>query len=117
MSLLLATDPVELYPAGDQDELGWTEPGTQPSWCGAGNLQLGPGVSDPQATVGGGTGPHAPGGAQSGVLFLPLNACPREGWSAVIRGERWVLSQVRLVTDPTGGQLDCWLATVSGGLG
>jgi hypothetical protein len=53
VSLLLARDAVELYPAGPLDEHGWREPGTVPGWRGAGNLQLGAGLSDPRAAGGG----------------------------------------------------------------
>jgi hypothetical protein len=49
------------------------------------------------------------------VLFLPADAEPAEGMAARIRGQVWVLSQVRLQADPTdlAGYLTCWAATVT----
>lgn len=115
MTVLLATDPVDLYPAEDQaDAHGWALPGTTPGWTGAGNLQLSPGTSDPRATDRGGHGPFDPAAAQAGSLFLPMDADPAEGMTAVIRGRPFALSNVRLVVDPTGGGIDCWVAAVAG---
>ena len=113
-ALLLAVDAVTLYPAGPADVLGWsTGTGTAPVWSGTGNLQLSAGVSDPRASEGGGFGPFAPARVESGVLYLPDDAQPADGMTADVRGARWVLSQVRLVADPTGGPLTCWAATVT----
>ena len=115
MTVLLAADEVELYPANGPDTHGWTLPGTAPSWTGTGNLQLGAGLSDPRAADRGGHGPFAPATAPTGVLFLPADAEPAEGMAARIRGQVWVLSQVRLQADPTdlAGYLTCWAATVT----
>ena len=112
-ALLLAPDAVTLYPAAGADRLGWAQPGTVAGWSGAGNLQLGSGVSDPRAETGGGYGPHDPAWVSTGTLYLPADAGPADGMGAEIRGRRWVLSQVRQVADPTGGPLGCWAATVS----
>lgn len=114
MSILLAIDLVELYPPGAVDAHGWREQGADPSWTGTGNLQLGPGRSDPRASDGGGAGPSAPASAQGGVLYLPPEAPVTEGCGALVRGNLFLLSSVRLVADPTGGEsLTCWAATAS----
>jgi hypothetical protein len=114
VSVLLANDLVELYPPGQPDAHGWAEPATAASWTGQGNLQLGQGTSDPRATDRGGHGPFDPAAVQLGTLWLPVEAEPAEGGTALVRGQRYALSQVRLVTDPAASGLDCWLATVSG---
>ena len=114
MTLLLATDAVELYAPGQPDAAGWVEPTEDgPRWCGAGNLQLTAGTSDALAAGAGGHGPRAPAHIAAGLLFLPLDACPRDGHTARLRGQDWALSDVRLVQDPAGAGLDCWLATVT----
>ena len=113
--VLLAADAVELYPASDTtDGHGWVLPGTVPAWSGLGSLQLAPGSSDPRAADGGGHGPFSPAAVGSGSLYLPLDAGAAEGMAAIIRGDAYILSQVRLVVDPTGGGIDCLVATVSG---
>lgn len=112
-ALLLAPDTVTLYPRGAADALGWALPGTVAGWSGAGNLQLGAGVSDPRAETGGGFGPHDPNWASTGTLYLPADADPVDGMGAEVRGRRYVLSQVRQVADPTGGVLTCWAATAT----
>ena len=116
MSLILAPETVELYPAGDLDASGWREPDAVAGWCGPGNLQLNAGLSDPRASGGGGRGPHQPAAAGSGLVYLPPDAEPVEGMTAVVRGEAYVLSQVRLMVDPNdpAGFLSCWVATVTG---
>jgi hypothetical protein len=114
VSLLLAADQVALYPPGEADPHGWVEPGAAPYWCGAGNLQLAAGASDPAAAGGGGHGPQDPAAAQGGTLFLPPCTGVAEGSTALIRGQWWALSQVREVTDPTGSGLDCVAATATG---
>lgn len=116
MSVILAGDPVELYAAGPLDPHGWREPGAEPGWRGPGNLQLSTGLSDPRAAGGGGRGPHGPAAAASGIVYLPPDAEPAEGMTAVIRGEPYVLSQVRFMADPNdpAGFLSCWVATVTG---
>jgi hypothetical protein len=117
VTLLLATDPVELYPAEDQaDAHGWALPGTAPGWTGAGNLQLSAGTSDPRAADPGGRGPFDPAAVEAGSLFLPIDAAPADGMVAVIRGRAFVVSNVRLVVDPTGGGVDCYVAAVTGTL-
>jgi hypothetical protein len=118
VTVLLPTDQVELYAPGAADEHGWRlPPRGDPDWrwCGPGSLQLAPGPSDPRATEGGGAGPFSPGARQAGALYLPPEAQPAEGMAAVIRGQVWVLSQVRYVKDPNdlGGFLDCWASTVT----
>jgi hypothetical protein len=115
MSVLLAADQVELYLPGDLDAHGWREanPDARPYWSGLGNLQLGPGPTDPRAAGGGGRGPSEPRTTDTGVLFLPAAAEPVEGSSARIRGRVFTLAQVHLVADPTGGTLDCFQATVT----
>jgi hypothetical protein len=118
VSVLLAPDTVELYPPGPaEDSHGWALPtGDQlPTWSGPGSLQLAAGPSDPQAAQGGGAGPFDPAAADAGSLYLPPDAVgATEGALAVVRGRAYALSQVRLVTDPTGGPLSCVVATVSG---
>ena len=116
MTLLLAPDQVELYPSGGTDSHGWKLPGTTLAWSGLGNLQLTPGRSDPRAADGGGHGPSGPAVTEDGALYLPSEAPVTEGCGALIRGRMFLLSQVRLVPDPTfpQGGLTCWSATASG---
>jgi hypothetical protein len=117
VSVLLAPDAVQLYPADGADAYGWALPDEAAlAWSGQGSLQLAPGLSDPRAADRGGHGPYDPAAADRGALFLPPEANPAEGCSAVIRGRRYVLSQVRLVPDPTdpAGGASCWAATVTG---
>ena len=111
--LLLAADPVTLYPPGTPDERGWTAPGTTAAWTGTGNLQLSAGSSDPRAAEGGGTGMFGPARLESGALFLPPDAQPADGMTAEIRGRRWVLTNARLVADPVAAGLDCWVAVAT----
>ena len=115
MSLLLASDEVELYAAGELDSHGWREeagPSARRVWAGMGSLQLLTGESDARAAEGGGHGPHDPARAEDGNLFLPRDAAPVEGMAARIRGEVYTLAHVRLVTDPTSDNLTCFAATV-----
>jgi hypothetical protein len=114
--LLLGRDQVALYPpAGLEDAHGWRLPGAAADWEGIGNLQLQPGVSDPRAAGGGGRGPHDPARDRQGTLYLPADAPVADGWTAVVRGEAYALSQVRMVADPLGGDgLDCHAATATG---
>jgi hypothetical protein len=115
VTVLLAADPVDLYaPDLATDSHGWALPGTVPSWSGLGSLQLSAGSSDPRATERGGHGPFDPAAVESGSLYLPLAAAPAEGTVAVVRGRAFVLSSVRLVVDPTGGGIDCYVAAVAG---
>jgi|SRR5215831_7687046 len=112
--LLLGLDQVTLYAPGAADVLGWAQPHPATTvWTGTGNLQLTAGASDPRAETGGGYGPFEPNRAETGTLYLPEDAQPAEGQAADIRGRRWTLSQTRLITDPTGGQLTCWAATAT----
>ena len=116
MTVLLATDQVALHTApGLADAHGWElPPADRATWTGTGNLQLSPGPSDPRATEGGGAGPFSPRAANAGNLYLPPEAQPTEGMAAVIRGQVWVLSQVRYIKDPElGGYLDCWAMTAT----
>jgi hypothetical protein len=111
--ILLPTDFVELFAPGHTDGHGWRLPqDAEPYWSGGGSLQLAAGRSDPRARTGG-FGPSDPIAAETGVLYLPPAASPAEGSGARIRGSLFTLSQVRLVSDPTGGGLGCWAATVS----
>lgn len=116
MTVLLAPDAVELYPPGGADSHGWALPGTTPSWAGMGNLQLAPGTSSPLAAGAGGAGPHGPAAVPDGTLYLPQEAPVTEGCGALVRGQVWVLSHVRLIPDPTwpDGGLTCWAAEASG---
>jgi hypothetical protein len=116
MSLMLAVDPVELYPPGGLDAHGQREPGVVPSWIGEGNLQLFPGPSDPRGAGGGGRGAYQPAADEAGNLYLPPEAAVTEGMAALIRGRMYVLSRVRQVVDPigVGAGLGCWTATVTG---
>jgi len=115
--LHLAADEVTLHPPGDLDEHGWRNPDDfpVPAWTGTGNLQLAPGVSDPRAAAGGGHGPHGPARDETGTLYLPADAPAADGWTAQVRGRVFVLSQVRLITDPAspGGGIACQAATVT----
>jgi hypothetical protein len=113
VTVLLAPDDVELYEPGGTDEHGWRLPGAVADWRGRGSLQLVSGLSDPRATDRGGHGPHDPRAAQTGTLFVPADARPRDGMTAVVRETVFVLSQVRLVPDPVGSGLDCYAATVT----
>jgi hypothetical protein len=109
--LLLAADAVALYPPGPADVLGWATEGVPPpAWEGTGNLQLAAGMTNPRATEGGGFGPFSPARAQQGVLYLPAEAAPADGMTAECRGIRWALGGVRLVVDPSGGDLTCFEA-------
>jgi hypothetical protein len=114
--LLLGTDTVSLYPpAASADDHGWAQPGPDAYWTGAGNLQLAAGPSDPRAAEGGGHGPYAPHAALAGSLFLPPDCPLAEGSAALVRGAWFVVSQARLVADPTvptGDGAACWVATV-----
>lgn len=117
MSVLLATDTIELYPPGEQlDGHGWAEPTGEPYWRGRGSLQLAPALTDPRAAEAGGRGPHDPATSPSGLLFLPPEIELRDGCSARTRGRMWSISQVRLVVDPedVAGYLTCWSATATG---
>lgn len=116
MTLMLATDPVELYPAaGGADGHGWAEPGAEPVWSGTGNLQAQPGRSDARAADGGGHGPYDPRHGSAAVLLLPPDAPLIDGMTAVVRGQVFALSQSRLIPDPLGsGWLDCQAATATG---
>lgn len=116
MTLLLAPDAVDLYPAGSLDAHGWREQGTDPTWTGWGNLQLGPGRSDPRAADSGGHGPSDPAAVEDGVLYLPSEAPVVEGCGAMIRGRMFLLANVRLIPDPTypAGGLTCYASTASG---
>jgi len=113
--LLLAPDTVELYPPSGQDDAhGWALPGAAPPvWTGAGNLQLAAGTTDARASERGGHGPFNPAATEQGTLYLPPDANPGAGMTALIRGRVYALAQVRLVTDPTGGLLGCWAAAAS----
>jgi hypothetical protein len=117
--LLLAADRVELYPPGELDGHGWREPpgqGARSCWDGTGNLQLATGPSDPRASEGGGQGPNAPRRDEVGNLFLPLGSEPADGMTAVIRGQVFTVSEVRMIADPVagpGGGIACWAATVT----
>jgi hypothetical protein len=115
--LLLGSDLVELYPpAADADEHGWALPGTAPYWTGTGCLQLAAGSSDPRASSGGGAGPFDPRAVPDGMLYVPPDCPLAEGSAALIRGQWWSVSQVRLITDPTaepGGGVSCIAAMVT----
>jgi|SRR5215472_1598370 len=117
-SLLLAPDTVELYPApaapADADAHGWALPGAAPpAWTGTGNLQLAAGATDPRASERGGHGPFDPASIHTGTLYLPPDANPVAGMTALVRGTVYALAQVRLVADPIGGALGCWAAAAS----
>jgi hypothetical protein len=115
VSLLLTPDHVVLYPAGELDPRGWREPGDEPAWEGAGNLQLQPGITDPRAADGGGRGPHDPARDHTGQLYLPPDAPVADGMAAVVRGDTYWLGQTRLMEDPTAGaRAACWVSTVTG---
>jgi hypothetical protein len=114
VSLLIGRDPVALYPAGGADSHGWVLPGARPVWEGIGNLQAGPGRSDPRAADGGGHGPQDPAAIPSAVLYLPPEAPLVDGMTAEIAGRRYAVSQARIVNDPRPtGELDCWAATAT----
>lgn len=109
--VLLPTDPVILFKPAERDAHGWRQARSGDAyWSGMGALQLSAGPSDPRAADGGGHGPHEPARELTGDLYLPQDAQPRDGMSAVIRGRNWVLSQVRFIHDPSGGLLHCWVA-------
>ncbi len=118
MTVFLAPDAVELWlPDAAQDSHGWELPDLQapPDWTGLGNLQLGPGPSDPRAAEGGGHGPFDPAARESGALYLPPEVQGlRDGAVASVRGELYVLAAVRLVPDPIGGGAAAWVAEVTG---
>lgn len=114
MTLLLATDDVELYRPDGADEHGWTEPSARPYWRGRGNLQLAQGPSDPRASQGGGHGPYSPAADELGLLYLPADVELVDGTAARIRDQMFVLSQARLILDPAGTGLDLQMATATG---
>jgi hypothetical protein len=116
VTVLLPTDTVELYPASAGDDAhGWADPGAAPpAWSGLGSLQLGAGASDARAADAGGAGPFDPAKVAAGVLYLPPEAAAADGMVAVIRGDTYVLAQVRYVADPIGAGLDCLVATATG---
>lgn len=113
MAVMLATDELELWPAGDDDAHGWTAAGARPAWTGRGSLQLTPGLVDVGASVRGGSGPNNPAGAELGRVILPPDAPAVDGMGLEARGRRYVLSQVYNVADPAGAGLDVVVATVS----
>ena len=114
MTVLLTPDPVELFAPGHMDAHGWRSPGDLAAdWRGRGSLQLVQAPGDPRATAGGGHGPHEPREIAAGTLFLPTEAEPRAGMTAIVRGSAFVLLGVRYVPDPVGSGLDCYAATVS----
>jgi len=115
MSLMLGADQVTLFsPPAGADEHGWTLPATAQVWQGSGNLQRLPGRSDPLMREGGGQGPFGPNVVDTAMLYLPSDAPVSEGMVAEVRGERYVLSQVHPVLDPTGtGGLDCLVASAA----
>jgi hypothetical protein len=116
--LLLARDPVTLYASASGDSHGWAtgDPGP-PLWTGTGNLQRAPGRSDPLAGDAGGGGPFAPASIATSVLFLPPDAPVADGLIADVAGQRFALSQTRIVADPRGtADLDCWTATATAGM-
>lgn len=116
-SVLLATDTIACYPPSQNtDSHGWRLPDlTDQYWTGAGALQLRAGVSDPMAADGGGHGPYDPAYDEVGDVYLPAEAglTVLEGTSIECRGRWYVLSQVRLVADPAGLGLACWVATAT----
>jgi len=115
VSLLLAPDVVALYPGGGSDSHGWALPdNAAPVWEGPGNLQPVPGRSDAGAADGGGHGPYDPAHGAAAVIYLPPDAPVADGIAAVVRGQGWVLSQARLIEDPAGMDLTCWVATATG---
>jgi hypothetical protein len=117
VGVMLARDQVALYRPDGTDAHGWRIPDADaaPVWCGAGNLQLAAGPSDPRAADAGGHGPFEPAARTTGALYLPPEARPAEGTIAVVRGQAFALSSVREVHDPAdlAGYLDCWAATVT----
>lgn len=113
MAVMLATDELELWPAGDDDAHGWTVDGARPTWTGRGSLQLNPGLVAVDAMVGGGSGPNSPAGAKLGRVILPPDAPAVDGMGLGARGRRYVLSQVYNVADPAGAGLEVVVATVS----
>jgi hypothetical protein len=118
VTVLLAADHVDLYPPdAAEDSHGWALPDlAAPFWTGLGNLQLAAGRSDPAAGYGGGAGPFDPAQTASGELYLPPDAAAYDGAVAVVAGQGFVLSQVRLVADPLnpGAGASCLAASVSG---
>ena len=116
VSVLLATDTVELFPPGAIDTHGWVEQGATPSWTGTGNLQLGVGRTEVRADAGGGHGPSDPASTEDGVLYLPSDCPALDGWGALIRGRTFLLSHVHLMPDPTYPQagLSCLQAVATG---
>lgn len=113
MTVLLATDDLELYPAGAADEHGWVDTGAAAIWAGRGSLQIVAADTGPGADDGGGHGPFDPASTPNGLVYLPADAPARDGSALEARGERWVLSQVRYVADPAGLGLDCLVAAVN----
>jgi hypothetical protein len=112
VTVLLTPDAVALYARGElQDEHGWHLPAADepPKWEGRGNLQLNMGDSQPRMDAGGGRGPFGPAFDSVGQLYLPDDAVPEEGQIALIRSRYFVLSNVRYITDPLGGDIGCWL--------
>lgn len=115
MTVLLPTDTVSLYPPGGADEHGWVSPpgSSDPTWVGDGSLQLGPGRTSVRASDDGGAGPFGPASAELGTVYLPTDAPAEDGMVLAARGRLFVLSQTRLVVDPSGGALDCVAASLT----
>jgi len=112
--LLLAPDTVDLHgPSSTEDQYGWAQPDEGVVWTGLGNLQLAGGTSDPRASEGGGAGPYDPKYHAIGQVFLPTDAPVVEGCTIDVQGKRYVLSQTRIVADPVGLGLDCWMCAVT----
>src|SRR5262249_27208487 len=103
-----------LYPAGTADEHGWVQPGTTAIWSGRGALQIAIGVTGVDADGEGGQGPFAPSSRRLGLAFFPTDAPVADGLILEARGQRYALSLSHLVKDPVGGDLDCYVAGVTG---
>lgn len=114
MSVLLATDRLELYPPAGADDHGWALGGSEPVWSGRGALQLGAGSTAVGANLAGGHGPHDPLSSPVGAVYLPADAPAADGMVLSARGARYTLGSTRLVTDPAGAGAECITAALVG---
>lgn len=115
MSILLAPDAVVLWlPDAEPDAHGWAQTLVPTkAWEGRGNVQEGVSRDDATATEPGGGGPYAPLALGSAQAYLPVDATVAPGMLLECRGREWLVTAVRVVTDPLSGGLGCQMADLT----